>query len=126
MRRSFYSVACVAVLLATVLCFRAIGADQGSNEGPKHSIKQVMLDAQKGGLLKKVLAEEATDEEKLALLDFYVSLAEAKPSKGDAESWRAKTQAILTASARVIVGRADGIELLENATSCAACHSVHK
>lgn len=126
MRNTFILVACVALSLGTVFGLRAVGAYQEQNDKPKHTIKQVMQDAHKGGLLKKVLAEEATPEEKLALLDYYVSLTENQPPKGEPESWRTKTQAILAAGVKVAVGREDGIELLENATTCAACHSVHK
>ena len=41
---------------------------------PKHSIKDVMAKALKGKLNKKVISGDATEKEKLELLDMYISL----------------------------------------------------
>ena len=49
---------------------------------PKHTIKEVMEQAHKGGLLNKVAAGEATADEKTLLLDLYVSLSENDPPRG--------------------------------------------
>lgn len=92
----------------------------------KHSIKDVMQNAHKAGLLKKVLDGKATQEEKMALLDHYVSLTESKPPQGSVEGWQQKTDAVVVAAAKVAVGRDDGTELLKQATNCAACHKEHK
>lgn len=92
----------------------------------KHSIKDVMQNAHKAGLLKKVLEGQATQEEKLKLLDHYVSLTESKPPQGSVEGWQQKTDAVVVAAAKVAVGRDDGTELLKKATNCAACHKEHK
>ncbi len=92
----------------------------------KYSIKAVMESAHKGGLLKKVLDGEATQEEKLTLLDHYVSLTESQPPQGSPEGWREKSNAVVVAAAKVAVGRDDGTQLLKAATNCAACHKEHK
>jgi hypothetical protein len=101
-------------------------APGGQPPAARHSIKDVMENAHKAGLLKKVLDGQATQEDKLALLDHYVSLTESKPPQGSEEGWAAKTNAVVVAAAKVAVGRDDGTELLNKATNCAACHREHK
>jgi hypothetical protein len=93
---------------------------------PKHTIKEVMANAHKAGLLKKVLADQATQEEKLVLLDHYISLAENVPAKGDEAGWHEKTGLIVMAAAKVSVGREGSLELLKTTTNCKACHDDHK
>ena len=92
---------------------------------PKHTVKVIMGKAFKGGLWKKVASGEASAEETHALLDMFVSLSEFKPKKGSAESWKAKTDALIVAAAKVAAGRKDA-GALAKATSCKACHNVHK
>ncbi len=113
------------LMVALVMGSMVVRADEGEAT-PKHNTKDVMEKAHKAGLLKKVVAGEASQEEKLALLDLYVSLAENKPAKGTPESWNEKTKAIVIAAAKVAVGRSDGSDLLKQATNCAACHGDHK
>ena len=120
-RRLFASV--VATLSMSVVL--VLAADQDKSQ-PKHSIKEIMVNAHKAGLLEKVVKGDASPDEKLVLLDHYVSLAENKPPKGSAESWQEKTNAIVLAAAKVAVGRDGSAMLLKNATDCAACHKLHK
>ena len=103
----------------------AFSADDAASK-PKHTIKEVMQNANKGGLLKKVLDGQATPGEKLALLDHYISLLENKPPKGDMDSWNELAGKAALASAKVVVGRQGAPAELKNATNCAACHKVHK
>ena len=110
-----------------------VGAqDRGQTEEaeaakPKHTIKQVMeINHKGGGLLKKVLDGEASQEEKLVLLDHYVSLAENKPPRGEKEAWDMKVNAVLIAAAKIAVGREDSAPLLQKAANCAACHREHR
>jgi len=98
----------------------------GGETPAKYSIKAVMENVHKAGLLKKVLDGEATQEEKLTLLDHYVSLTETQPPQGSPEGWREKSNAVVVAAAKVAVGRDDGTQLLKAATNCAACHKEHK
>ncbi len=95
-------------------------------EKPQHTIKEVMKQAHKGGLLKKVLAGKGRHKDAMELIDFYASLADNQPPEGDAGSWKAKTDALIIAAARVSVKRKDGIAKLKAATNCKACHKVHK
>lgn len=119
-------------LICVAACGTVAFTAQGQQEAPegddaaKHSIKDVMQNAHKAGLLEKVLKGEASQEEKLTLLDHYVSLTESKPPLGTPEGWEERTNAVVVAAAKVAVGRDDGTELLKKATNCAACHKEHK
>lgn len=116
----------IATFLSCALCFGiAFSADEPPNQ-PKHTIKDVMQKVHKEGLLKKVLDGQASSEEKLALLDHYISLLENKPPKGDMDSWHELAGKATLASAKVVVGREGAPAELKNATSCVACHKVHR
>jgi hypothetical protein len=94
---------------------------------PKHSISQVMKSANKtGGLLSTVKSGKATPEERLQLLDYYISLVENKPPKGDMDSWQTLAGKATLAAAKVVVGRAGATAELDAATKCAVCHKAHK
>ena len=130
MPKSFQtSIAALAVAF-TVGVF-AFAQDSGKKEEktPKHTVKQVMEKAMspKGDKLnKKVLSGKATDEEKLQLLDLYISLAENDAPKGDQVSWEVLTNSAMAAAAKVAVGREGAMEELKAATNCKKCHDAHK
>ena len=66
------------ILVASLLVFNTVfAADEEAKA--KHTIKEVMKIAHKDGLLKKVLGGDASQDEKLVLLDSYISLMENKP-----------------------------------------------
>ena len=94
-------------------------ADQDDAK-PKHSIKNVMKKCMKGGLCKKVAGGEASDDEKKLLVEMFTALAASKPPRGDADSWKAKTSALVKAAT------AGDNAALKKAANCAACHKVHK
>ena len=99
--------------------------EAGAN-GAKYSIKDVMKKAHKEGLLKKVLGEEASEQQKLQLLDLYLSLLENEPPQGSEESWVIKSGTAIVAAAKVAVGRDGAVADLKSATNCKACHQAHK
>ena len=69
---------------------------------------------------------EATDAEKKKVLDLYIHMSEQKPPKGDEAEWKKQLQPIITAAAKVVVGR-DGAESeYTNAANCMACHKKFK
>lgn len=110
-------------LMATMT--RADDAEEGAK--PKHTIKEVMKQQKKGGLLPKVLSGEASDDEKKQLLDMYISMLEAKPPKGEMGSWQKLAGASALAAAKVVVGREGALdELKKSGGACAACHKAHK
>lgn len=92
----------------------------------KHSIKEVMAKAHKGKLLNKVLDGQATAEDKMVLLDHYISLRQNKPPKGEQAEWERRTDRIVLAAAKMAVGREGVAKELRAATNCSACHSTHR
>jgi hypothetical protein len=92
------------------------------------SIKKIMEKGHKGKppLCGKVASGKASKEEKQELLDLYTALAKAKPPKGDADSWKEKTEALVKAAKACVADDKDGPASLKKAVTCKACHDVHK
>ena len=99
---------------------------QNANAAPLHTIEEVMEQGHKDGLLKKILAGEGSSEDKLKLLDLYVSMIESEPPKGDMASWQNLAGKAALAAAKVATGREGSLDELKAATNCAACHKLHK
>jgi len=121
---------CIATLVAviTISAF-AIAQDSDEKKKPKHTVKQVMgktMSPKGAKLNKKVLSGEATDAEKLELLDAFISLTENDAPSGDQESWEVFTNSAMMAAAKVAVGREGAMAELKNATNCKKCHDAHK
>ena len=117
-RRIPYIGAVLALFIAGLGTFHA-------QDKAKLTIPEVMDEAHESGLLKKVLEGKASKEEKAKLADLYVSLPLNKPPKGDAKSWKTKTTALLDA-AKAVTKDDKAIPKLKSASTCAACHKVHK
>ena len=96
------------------------------DDDEKLTIKKIMKLAHKSGLLKKVATGKATDAEIAKLNHYYKAMPELTPPKGDAESWKTKTEALVKASQAAVDKDSNAGELLKSATNCASCHDVHK
>ncbi|MBI2804164.1 MAG: hypothetical protein HYX68_04170 [Planctomycetes bacterium] len=110
-------VGAVAVFGLFLLC------DANSEGGDKKkiaSIKTVMKKAMKSGLCKKVASGKASEKEKKQLIALFTDLAANKCPKGEEDSWKAKTKALLDAA------KAGDGEALAKAADCGACHKAHK
>jgi hypothetical protein len=119
--------ACGLCLLGAAAFGVAYAQDAAQEEvTPKHQIKDVMQKAHRDGLLKKVAGGEASEAERMELLDLYVSLYECKPPMGDEAAWKGKTSLILAAVGKVVVGREGAAAELTKAANCAACHREHR
>ena len=77
-------------------------------------------------LNKKVLSGEASDQEKLELLDLFISLTENDAPSGDQASWNKFASTAAMAAAKVAVGRDGAMDELKAATNCKKCHDAHK
>lgn len=110
-------------LLVAALALGFLGMVQAADDV---EIKDVMKIAMKGGLCKKVATGKANDAEKKKLVELFTALSKAKPPKGDAASWKAKTGALLKAATAVAKGDEKAGKALAKAANCKACHSVHK
>ncbi len=107
-------------LLAAVGTLVVGVAGAADDDAPTYTNKQVMKMAHKDGLLKKVLSEKASEDESAKLLELYKAMAKNKPKKGDADSWKKKTAAIVKAC------EAGDLAALKKATNCGSCHKAHK
>ena len=103
--------------------------DKDEKKKPKHTVKEVMgktMSPKGDKLTKKVTGGKATDEEKMELLDMFISLTENDPPKGDEASWKNFTNSATIAAAMVVVGREGATDQLKTATNCKKCHDAHK
>jgi hypothetical protein len=94
-----------------------------ANADPKFTIKEVMKEAHKSGLLKKVAAGTADKEDREKLVELYKALSENKPPKGDAEEWKKSTAVLHKAAEEALKDPAAGKKLKVN---CAECHGKFK
>jgi hypothetical protein len=122
----------VLAALGVGITYTAVQASESEEAAkPKHEIADVMHSVhvapeKEKSLRDRVLEGTAKPEEKQQLLDFYISLAENKPPKGELAAWHKKTRAVVLSAAKVVVGREGAAEELKKATDCAACHKDHK
>ncbi len=116
----------VGALLAAVICGSGAMAVNNNLVAPKHTVKEVMKIAHKEGLMKKVQAGGATDEEKKQLLDLYIDMVEGEPKKGDPTEWKMAAGAAMMSAAKVVLGREGALDELKKTTDCMACHSKFK
>lgn len=123
MSNKFIALLTGLLLVTSVASVRVTAQEE---EKPKFTTKEVMKTAMKGGLAKKVAAGDATDEEKKQLHAMFVALAKNEPKKGEADSWKELTGALVKAGKAAVDGDAEAAELLKNATNCKACHDKHK
>ena len=90
-------------------------------------IKEVMQEAHKKGLLKKVTSGEASDAEAKKLLELYTELSKSKPPAGDADAFKATTKKMIEGAKLVVDGKKDeGIALLKKSVNCGGCHKNFK
>lgn len=104
----------------------AYGPSKAADDKPEYTIKEVMKEAHKGGLLKKVASGQGSKADAERLLVLYKALAANKPPKGPEESWKEKTTALVEAAQAAVDGDSDAAAKLKKASNCAACHKVHK
>ena len=88
----------------------------------KYTIKEIMTKSFKAddNLKDLIIEGMATDEQKAQFVDYVENLAQFKPRKGDAASWKEKTDALIAAA------KGTDMAALKKAANCKACHSVHK
>jgi hypothetical protein len=92
----------------------------------KHTIKDVMQKAHKGGLLKKAVDGKASKDEVKDLVELYESLPANKPPKGDEKAWKEKTEALISAAKAFAANEQGGKQKLQKASNCKACHDTFK
>ncbi len=108
--------------------FVAFSASAYTLKDPKYTIKQVMkaVEAGKGSVANKVASGKATAEEKDKMVEYAQALAENPCPKGDAESWKEKTKALVEAAKKVQKGEKGAVAEFKKANDCNTCHKPHK
>ena len=116
------------IVAGVVLAFGwlAVSVFAADDEAPKYKIKDVMKTCMKGGLCAKVAKGEASADEKKQLVECFTALAANKPPKGEGESWKAKTGALLEAAKAAAEGKEGAGDKLKAAANCMECHKAHK
>ena len=64
----------ITAALAAAILALGLAATASADSKPKYTIKQIMKDGLKGGLAKKVIGGNASEKEKIQLLDYAISL----------------------------------------------------
>ena len=115
----------VANLLA-VMTMVLVSGNNHAGDKAKFTIKEVMKEAHKDGLLKKVASGKADDDERKHLAELYKALSQNTPPKGDADDWKMKTTVLVDASSKAAKGDEKAATALLKLANCGACHKEHK
>ncbi len=125
----YFGLAVLTVGVLSLGTFRAADKDdKDEKDKPKMSIKEVMklAHSKDAGLADKVTSGKASKDDKMKLLDVYTQLAVNKPPKGDMDSWKEKTTAVVKAAQDVVDSKKGAEDDLKRAIDCKACHEVHR
>ena len=112
-------------LVAAVVCGGGAVAFSNNLAAPK-TVKEVMKIAHKDGLLKKILADMGTADDKKQLLDLYIDMVEGEPKKGDKGEWQMQAGTAMMSAAKVLIGREGAIDELKKTSDCKSCHDKFK
>lgn len=116
----------VAALCLSLVGLSGVFTAAQEKGAPKYTTKEVMKEAMKDGLCKKVASGKATKEEAEKLVELFTALGQNKPPKGEADSWKEKTGALVAAAKGVASGDKTAAAKLGKAANCKACHDAHK
>jgi hypothetical protein len=121
--RSLIVAFCVSLALMLVA---GVGADAGGKGEPKYTIKEVMKNAHKSGLFKKVAAGMGDKKDAEQLLELYTALAQNKSPNDEAADWKERTTAMVAAAKLAVEGSEKAGAALKKAVNCNGCHGTHK
>ena len=110
---------------AIIAAIGILGAAKAQAED-EVTIKKVMKVCMKDGLCKKVASGKGEEGDAEKLLKLFTAMSKLDPPKGDAASWKAKTDALVAAAKDCVDGKEGATKALGAAANCKACHSVHK
>jgi len=117
-----------ALTLGSMIGAGAVLAEEDKAK-PKYTMKEIMTKGHKGrrSLVRRITeGGEYTDADVKQLLAYYEALALHKPERGDMESWKTKTAALVAAAKKLAGGDKSAIPELKKAANCKACHEPHK
>ena len=118
----------LVLVFASVFLAANVGFSRLDDEPEAVSTKKIMGIVFKGktALKNKLIDGSASDEEKETAIKLMTALSKNKPAKGDAESWKEKTSALLKAAKAIKEGEDGAGEAFKKAADCGACHKAHK
>jgi hypothetical protein len=77
-------------------------------------------------LIEKAAAGEASQTDKQKLLKVLTGMAAVPAARGDAASWKARTEALVAAAQDLVDGKEGARDRLRAASACKACHLAHR
>jgi cytochrome c556 len=77
-------------------------------------------------LIEKAAAGEASETDKQKLLKVLTGMAAVPAARGDAASWKARTEALVAAAQDLVDGKEGARDRLRAASACKACHLAHR
>ena len=77
-------------------------------------------------IVKLIIAGKGTAEQVSRLQADYKLLPDLDPPRGEKESWKTKTAALIEATDGLKLDDKASIAKFKDAVSCKQCHSVHK
>ena len=116
---------CAAGGLAMVIGMAIV---HGEDAKPKVTIKEIMKNDNKGddSIVKQIIAGKGTPEQVSRLQADYKLLPDLEPPRGDKESWKAKSAALMQATDALKLDDQASIAKFKDAVSCRQCHQVHR
>lgn len=119
------------LIVAALLAVAALGVISTLDEAQavdaeKVTIKKVMKAAMKDGLCKKVASGKGDPGDAEKLLEMFTAMSKLEPPRGEADSWKEKTSALVAAAQECVDDKEGAGAKLGAAASCKACHSAHK
>ena len=104
------------------LAFVLVLTENHAGEKAKYTTKEVMAEAHKGGLMKKVATLKADDDEKKKLVELYTALSQNDPPKDESKKeWKKQTGDMLKAAKLAAEGDEKAAKSLLKLTACQAC-----
>lgn len=103
-------------------------AKKAQAKKPKYTVKEVMQAIHKGedNIGKRAVQGKASKDDIAKLTEYYESLPQNEPPRGEIGSWKAKTGKLVAASKALKAGSPNAAEMYKNAANCKACHNEHK
>ena len=117
-----------AFIAALLLAFAVAPVAIAQAKKPKYTIKEVMQEIHKGqdNIGKRAVQGVASKDDIAKSAEYYESLPQNEPPRGEIGSWKAKTGKLVAASKALKAGSPGAAEMLKNAANCKACHNEHK
>ena len=128
MKSQAHQVAFKTAFITALLIAFAVAPVAIAQKKPKYTVKEVMQAIHKGedNIGKRAVQGKASKDDIAKLAEYYESLPQNEPPRGEIGSWKAKTGKLVAASKALKAGSPNATEMYKNAANCKACHNEHK